>query len=90
MTRARVEAAYDAFNRRDVDAALAAMTADVAWANGWEGGHVHGHDAVRDYWTRQWGQLDPRVTPRAMTVDDRGRVLVDVDQVVRDHGAPTR
>lgn len=76
--------AYDAFNRRDISRALSIMAADVQWANGWEGGYVHGHDAVRDYWMRQWQQFNPSVTPRFITVTDDDRVLVTVDQVVRD------
>jgi hypothetical protein len=24
---------------------------------------VHGRDAVREYWTRQWDVIDPRVDP---------------------------
>jgi hypothetical protein len=79
-----VTAAYHAFNRRDVDAALSAMTEDVEWANGWEGGHVRGRAAVRDYWQRQWAEIDPRVTPLDMTLDERGRVIVDAHQAVRD------
>jgi hypothetical protein len=39
---------YEAFNARDVETCPAAMTADVDWANGWEGGRVVGRDAVRD------------------------------------------
>jgi hypothetical protein len=27
------------------------------WANGMEGGHVVGHDGVRNYWTRHWPGL---------------------------------
>jgi len=75
--------AYDAFNRREISRATSAMTPDVEWANGWEGGYVHGHDGVRDYWTRQWQQLDPTVNPVAITLADDGRVIVDVDQQVR-------
>jgi nuclear transport factor 2 (NTF2) superfamily protein len=48
-----VRAACEAFNHRDVDAVLVCLSPDVAWANGMEGGFVHGHDAVRDYWTGQ-------------------------------------
>ena len=33
---------------------LAVLADDVAWANGMDGGHVHGREAVREYWTRQW------------------------------------
>lgn len=75
--------AYVAFNERDIDRALAAMAPDVAWPNGWEGGHVHGHDEVRAYWTRQWAEIDPQVTPTAVTPTDSGRVAVTVDQQVR-------
>jgi hypothetical protein len=77
-------AAYNAFNARDIEAALAAMHPDVDWPNGMEGGRVHGHSGVRDYWTRQWGLIDPHVEPSRFTIDDSGRLVVDVHQVVRD------
>jgi ketosteroid isomerase-like protein len=76
--------AYAAFNRRDIDAALAAMDPDVEWANGLEGGTVHGHLAVREYWTRQWGMIDPYVEPISFQEDPTGRIIVKVHQVVRD------
>jgi hypothetical protein len=38
---------YDRFNARDVDAVLAVLADDVAWANGMDGGHVYGREAVR-------------------------------------------
>ena len=75
---------YDAFNARDIDAVLAAMTEDVDWPNAWEGGRLHGHDAVRDYWTRQWAAIDPRVEPVDIGPGRDGRVAVQVEQVVRD------
>lgn len=76
--------AYAAFNARDIDGALGTMHPDVAWPNGMEGGTVHGHGAVRDYWTRQWSLIDPRVEPRHFETDPAGRIVVDVHQVVRD------
>jgi hypothetical protein len=76
--------AYEAFNARDVDAALALMHPDVDWANGMEGGRVLGRDAVREYWTRQFEVIDSRVEPEAFSTDGEGRVVVDVHQVVRD------
>jgi ketosteroid isomerase-like protein len=85
--RSLLEGAYEAFNRRDVDAVLAGMAPEVDWPNAWEGGYVHGHEAVRDYWTRQWRELDPEVHPVAMTVEDGGRVRVLVEQTVRPAGA---
>lgn len=75
---------YDAFNRRDIDAVLATMHPDVAWPNGMEGGRVHGREAVRQYWLRQWSQIDPRVEPRGFFTDPMGAIVVDVHQVVRD------
>ena len=75
---------YAAFNRRDIDRVLAAMHPDVLWPNGWEGGHVRGQAGVRDYWRRQWADIDPIVTPTAIANEADGRVRVTVDSVVRD------
>jgi ketosteroid isomerase-like protein len=35
---------YVAFNARDIDGVLAAMTEDVDWTNAWEGGRLHGRE----------------------------------------------
>jgi nuclear transport factor 2 (NTF2) superfamily protein len=75
---------YDGFNARDIDAVLAAMTEDVDWPNAWEGSRVHGHQEVRDYWTRQWASIDPRVTPLGFETLADGRIAVEVQQVIRD------
>ena len=75
---------YAAFNRRDVPTLLAALTPDVSWPNGWEGGFVHGRDEVAAYWRRQWEQLEPVVTPAAFSTEADGRVAVTVHQVVHD------
>src|SRR5271165_3792798 len=75
---------YARFNARDMETVLAAMREDVAWANGMEGGHVHGRDAVRAYWTRQWTVIDPHVEPLAISRDESGRFIVEVHQVARD------
>lgn len=75
---------YDRFNARDMEAVLAAMHEDVVWANGMEGGYVHGCDGVRSYWTRQWAMIDPHVDPVAFTQGREGEVVVEVHQVVRD------
>jgi hypothetical protein len=75
---------YDRFNARDIDAVLAALRDDVMWANGMEGGHVYGHDGVRDYWTRQWAKIDPHVEPAGFSVGPDGTITVEVHQTVRD------
>jgi hypothetical protein len=77
-------AVYEAFNRREVDSILAVMHPQVDWPNGMEGGRVYGHEAVRAYWARQWGLLDPHVEPVRFEADGAGRIVVDVHQVVRD------
>jgi hypothetical protein len=59
------------------------MTEDVDWPNAWEGGRLIGRDAVRDYWTRQWAEIDPRVEPGAIARRADGRFQVDVAQTVR-------
>ena len=80
----RMRALYDAFNARDIDTVLAAMTHDVDWPNAWEGGRVHGRDAVRSYWTRQWAEINPRAEPLRVRTNAEGHIVVDVEQVVRD------
>jgi hypothetical protein len=75
---------YSAFNARDIDTVLAAMSEDVDWPNGWEGGRIYGREGVRDYWTRQWDAIDPRVEPVGFETDETGRTAVKVHQVVRD------
>ena len=79
-----LKAAYAAFNRRDIEAALTVMHPEVEWANGMEGGTVHGRLAVREYWTRQWAIINPRVEPLSFEDDGTGRVMVKVHQVVLD------
>jgi len=78
--------AYRDFNARKLEDVVARMTEDVAWPNGWEGGYVHGHAGVRDYWTRQWAVLDPHVEPISIEEDADGRWIVEVHQVVKDLG----
>jgi hypothetical protein len=79
-----LHAAYAAFNARDIDAALALMTPDVAWPKAFKGGFVRGPEEVRAYWTEQWSEIDPHVEPVFFYSEEIGRILVDVHQVVRD------
>src|SRR5579864_8397262 len=78
-----IKQAYAAFNKRDIDEALALMTEDVTWPKASEGGKVVGKEEIRAYWTRQWGEFDPHVDPLAITVENGGKVRVRVHQVVR-------
>jgi nuclear transport factor 2 (NTF2) superfamily protein len=81
---ARVRSLYECFNARDVDTCLAAMTPDVDWANGWEGGRVVGREAVREYWRRQWAEIDSTAEPTAVTERPDGTTEVAVRLVARD------
>ncbi|MFB9237776.1 nuclear transport factor 2 family protein [Plantactinospora siamensis] len=80
----RLSDLYLAFNRRDVPALLAAVTRDVRWPNGWEGGVVDGREDLAAYWRRQWAQIEPSVEPTAFTAEADGRIAVTVRQLVRD------
>jgi hypothetical protein len=79
-----LRAAYKAFNARDIDAALATMSPNVAWPKAFKGGFAQGHAEVRAYWTEQWSEIDPHVEPVSFHPRDSGDILVDVHQVVRD------
>ena len=74
---------YRAFNARDLEAVLSTLHPDVDWPNAFEGGRVSGRDDVRDYWRRQFEQIDPRVEPRRFADAGDGRVAVTVHQLVR-------
>ena len=75
---------YDRFNARDIDGVLAVLADDVVWANGMDGGHVHGHDALREYWTRQWSMVSPHVEPVSFRRTADGAIIAEVQQTVRD------
>jgi ketosteroid isomerase-like protein len=74
---------YASFNARDIEAVIAALHDDVDWPNAWEGGRLHGREAVRDYWTRQFAAIDGHVEPTRI-VTDGDTVTVTVHQTVRD------
>ena len=82
-TKALIEQAYTAFNKRDIDGALALMTEDVSWPRASEGGKVIGKEEIRAYWTRQWGKFDLHVEPLAMTEEEGGKTRVRVHQLVK-------
>src|SRR5580698_1826005 len=82
-TKALIEQAYSAFNKRDIAGALALMTQDVSWPKASEGSKIVGKEAIRAYRTRQWGEFDPHVQPLAITDGDGGKVRVWVHQLVK-------
>ncbi|MDB5653209.1 MAG: nuclear transport factor 2 family protein [Tardiphaga sp.] len=79
-----VERMYDRFNARDIDGVLNELAEDVAWANGMDGGHVDGREAVRAYWTRQWAMVSPHVEPVGFRRTAEGAIVAEVRQIIRD------
>ena len=79
-----LRSAYRDFNARNIDAVISRMHPQVEWANGMEGGHVHGKDEVRAYWTRQFTTLNPHVEPVQIEPNEQGNWVVEVHQVVHD------
>ncbi len=75
---------YDRFNARDIDGVLAVLADDIVWANGMDGDHVHGREAVREYWTRQWAIVSPHVAPVSFDKAADGSVVVKVQQSIHD------
>ena len=74
---------YQNFNNRNIDLVIANMADDVQWANGMDGGYVHGHDGVRQYWKRQFGLINSNVTPLQINKEN-DVVKISVHQVVHD------
>jgi hypothetical protein len=85
-TKSLLEQAYAAFNKRDIEAALALMTEGVTWPKASEGGKVVGKEEIRAYWTRQWSEFDPHVKPLSMVEEDGGGTRVVVHQLVKSLG----
>lgn len=79
-----IKKAYAAFNARDIDTALSTMHTEVEWPKAFEGGYVSGHSAIREYWTRQWTEINPHVEPVAFAERPDGTVAITVHQTVKD------
>ena len=54
---------YHAFNRREIDRVLSALSPTVRWPNVLEKRELRGHAAVRAYWLAQFETIEPRVEP---------------------------
>lgn len=85
-TQLLIAQAYSAFNRRDIDGALALMSEDVSWPKASEGGRVVGKEEIRAYWSRQWKEFDPRVEPLEVIEQAGGIAEVRVHQLVKSLG----
>ena len=79
-----IKKAYAAFNSREIDRALSTFHPEVQWPKAFEGGYVSGHEAIREYWTRQWTEIDPTVEPLEIKERQNGTFEVTVHQLVKD------
>ncbi|MBE7169341.1 MAG: nuclear transport factor 2 family protein [Williamsia sp.] len=79
-----IKKAYAAFNARDIDTALSVMHPDVQWPKAFEGGYASGHEQIRDYWTRQWKEINPNVQPAGFKEREDGTLEITVLQKVKD------
>ncbi len=73
-----VRRAYEAFNRRDFDDALADVDDEVGWAPIFsvETALLEGKNAVRAAWARQFEAFDVTIEPEEITSLDESRVIV--------------
>lgn len=79
-----IKKAYAAFNARDIDTALSTMHPEVQWPKAFEGGYVSGHPEIREYWTRQWTEINPNVQPVGFNERQDGTLEITVHQKVKD------
>ena len=79
-----IKKAYTSFNARDIDTALSTFHPGVQWPKAFEGGYVSGHSEIREYWTRQWTEINPRVEPVYFNERPDGTVEITVRQIVKD------
>ncbi|GFE68812.1 nuclear transport factor 2 family protein [Chroococcus sp. FPU101] len=75
---------YDAFNKREIETIISLMRPDVKWANGLEGGFVYGRDAVREYWTNQFKNIQVELETLKFETDENNRNIVTVHQIIKD------
>jgi hypothetical protein len=60
------------------------MSENVSWPKASEGGRVVGKQEIRDYWTRQWAEFDPRVDVLEVVDRGAGKTDVKVHQLVKN------
>ena len=60
------------------------MQHNVQWSKAWEGGYISGHTEIREYWTKQWKEINPNVAPVGFHERQDGSLEVTVQQKVKD------
>jgi hypothetical protein len=60
------------------------MQQNVQWSKAWEGVYISGQDEIKEYWTRQWKEINPHVEPVELSERQNGSLEVEVHQKVKD------
>ncbi|MDO9337487.1 MAG: ketosteroid isomerase [Caulobacteraceae bacterium] len=81
--RALIETLYEAYNRRDVAALVAALDPGVEWTNQLDGELLKGPEAVAEFWKSQFEVMLIEASPVAFEDLPDGRVAVSVAQTMR-------
>lgn len=87
MSRSRkalIQRLFEAFNRRDIEAILSALSEDVDWPDAIEGGRVRGREAVSRYWTEQFKLIRVEHTLTEIADTAEGNIRVRSLQLVRN------
>jgi hypothetical protein len=79
-----IEQAYPAFNKRDIDGALALMTDDVSLAQSFGGRQSDREERDPRLLDSTMGRVRSPCRPLAITEEDGGKVRVRVHQIVKD------
>lgn len=79
-----IKKAYLAFNSRDILTALSTFHENVEWPKAFEGGYVNGHNEIREYWIRQWTEINAIVEPISIIEISKQKYEVTLHQLVKD------
>jgi len=80
-----IKKAYEAFNSRDIDTVFTTFHPNVEWPKAFEGGgYANRYSEIRDYWTRQWSEINPTVQPFGFNERQDGTLEIKVHQNVKD------
>lgn len=78
-----LEAAYKAFNNRDINAATQLMAIDIKWPRLSKKQHIVGPESVCVYWTQQWSELNPEVKPLSYEFENENKIRVKARQIIK-------
>lgn len=59
------------------------MQANVKWSKAWKGGYIIRHDEIKEYWTRQWTEINSNVQPVGFAQRENRSLEVKVHQNVK-------